>query len=80
MNDLGQYENFAKNLKQKYIISDDLNNFKFQALEVGIGKKLDEKSKSDVLELLSELEGELEGKDIAIATLKVNICLGSIHI
>ena len=49
--------------------------FKFQALEVGIGKKLDEKSKSDVLELLSELEGELEGKDIAIATLKVNICL-----
>ena len=49
---------------------------KFQALEVGIGKKLDEKSKSDVLELLSELEGELEGKDIAIATLKVNICLG----
>ena len=53
--------------------------FKFQALEVGIGKKLDEKSKSDVLELLSELEGELEGKDIAIATLKVNICLGSIH-
>ena len=54
--------------------------FKFQALEVGIGKKLDEKSKSDVLELLSELEGELEGKDIAIATLKVNICLGSIPI
>ena len=52
--------------------------FKFQALEVGIGKKLDEKSKSDVLELLSELEGELEGKDIAIATLKVNICLYSI--
>ena len=52
--------------------------FKFQALEVGIGKKLDEKSKSDVLELLSELEGELEGKDIAIATLKVNntkICI-----
>merc|ERR1719418_143657 len=42
----------------------------FKALEVGIGKKLDEKSKSDVLELLSELEGELEGKDIAIATLK----------
>jgi len=33
-------------------------------------KKLDEKSKSDVLELLGELEGELEAKDIAIATLK----------
>ena len=32
---------------------------------------MDEKSKSDVLELLGELEGELEAKDIAIATLKV---------
>ena len=36
-------------------------------------KKLDEKSKSDVLELLGELEGELEAKDIAIATLKVSV-------
>ena len=42
--------------------------FDFQA-----SKKLDEKSKSDVLELLGELEGELEAKDIAIATLKVRI-------
>ena len=38
-------------------------------------KKLDEKSKSDVLELLGELEGELEAKDIAIATLKVSVIL-----
>ena len=36
---------------------------------------MDEKSKSDVLELLGELEGELEAKDIAIATLKVSVIL-----
>ena len=35
-------------------------------------KKLDEKAKLDVLELLGQLEGELQAKDIAIATLKVN--------
>ena len=35
-------------------------------------KKLDEKSKSDVLELLGHLEGELQAKEIAIATLKVS--------
>ena len=34
-------------------------------------KKLDEKAKLDVLELLGQLEGELQAKDIAIATLKV---------
>jgi len=33
-------------------------------------KKLDEKAKLDVLELLGQLEGELQAKDIAIATLK----------
>ena len=32
---------------------------------------MDEKAKSDVLELLGQLEGELQAKDIAIATLKV---------
>jgi hypothetical protein len=34
-------------------------------------KKLDDGTRYDVLELLGQLEGELQAKDIAIATLKV---------
>ena len=35
-------------------------------------KKLDDPTRCDILELLGELEGELQAKDIAIATLKVS--------
>jgi len=36
-------------------------------------KYLDENSRYEILELLGHLEGELQAKDIAIATLKVRI-------
>ena len=35
-------------------------------------KKLDDPTRCDILELLGQLEGELQAKDIAIATLKVS--------
>ena len=35
-------------------------------------KYLDENSRYEILELLGQLEGELQAKDIAIATLKVS--------
>ena len=36
-------------------------------------KYLDENSRYEVLELLGHLEGELQAKDVAIATLKVSL-------
>ena len=42
--------------------------FVFQA-----SKYLDENSRYEILELLGQLEGELQAKDIAIATLKVSL-------
>ena len=44
-----------------------LNLFLLQA-----SKKLDDPTRCDILELLGQLEGELQAKDIAIATLKVS--------
>ena len=41
---------------------------------------MDEKAKSDVLELLGQLEGELQAKDIAIATLKVIFVVNVKHL